>query len=164
MHDEKWSMDLECHKCTVQVNIREKLSVNCLNSVCVSANMHLSVCMHACMRVCVRACMRACMRVCVCVCACIHACVCKSLYYALVCTVRNTVSVCGRGGGAGSEPVLIFLNVMASAARPPMAMHMRSINCSCVCSFWSDGRYWENPSMPLVLGMMLTSLWGRRKD
>lgn len=53
-------------------------------------------------------------------------------------------------------PVVTRLKVMASAALPPRAMHIRSNSCSLVNRYWSRGRIWENPKAALVRGAMDT--------
>ena len=73
----------------------------------------------------------------------------------------------------------IFLKVSASATLPPSVIHILSnsykhrskiglsgmvavkhrenlLTCSVVYNIWSDGRYCANPSVPLVLGMIVT--------
>ena len=80
---------------------------------------------------------------------------------------------------AAASPVEIFLKVSASATLPPSVIHILSnsyihkskgglsgmvavkhkedlFTCSVVYSIWSEGRYCANPSVPLVLGMIVT--------
>lgn len=53
-------------------------------------------------------------------------------------------------------PVVTLLKVIASAALPPRAIHIRSNSCSLVKRYWSRGKIWANPRAAFVRGAMET--------